>query len=231
MFTSKKNLEILKKALAIIAEEEAALLPTKEESSHITFSDEFTRKMEKLIKQQKKPYYHLINTVGKRVACIIVAALLALTTVTFSVKALREAVIDFFVEAFEQFSIVGFNDNDLPDEVDFIETYYAPTYIPEGYELKETEKFSTRYELSYVDSKDNFIDFKQNIMLSNAFYLNTENSHTQRIRILDYDALYSVEGDLQMIYWNDESYRFVLISENDLSKEELIKIAESVKPE
>ena len=115
MFKSKKNLEVLRAALDVIAIEEAATLPTAEESAYITFSAEFECKMQKLIKKESKPYFRLINTVGKRVACIVIAVLITLTSVTFGVKAIREAVIEFFVETFEKFSVVGFKDEDISE--------------------------------------------------------------------------------------------------------------------
>ncbi|MGN1086218.1 MAG: hypothetical protein ACI4Q5_04200, partial [Porcipelethomonas sp.] len=57
-------------------------------SDHI-FSDSFNKKMKKLIKRQKKPYYKFINTAGKRAACIAVAALILSFSTIMGVDALR----------------------------------------------------------------------------------------------------------------------------------------------
>lgn len=53
MFQNKKNLEKLREALDIIAKEEAAKLPMPEECEHITFSENFESKMQKLISKER----------------------------------------------------------------------------------------------------------------------------------------------------------------------------------
>lgn len=227
MFNSKKNLEILIKAFDVIALEEAKALPTPDECEHITFSAEFEQKMRKLINREKKPYYYLINTVGKRVACIILAALITLTSVTFGVKAIREAVIDFFVETFEKFSIVGFKDEDIPENNKIIETYYAPTYIPEGYELVLDEKLSM-YRIMEFISETGKINFEQKLINSNDIYVDTENVESEEITILQHKALYLNKGEKVLICWNDNYYSYIVRSESGLPKEEILKVAESI---
>lgn len=228
MFNSKKNLEILRKAFDIIAREEAKSLPTPEECTHVTFSEEFEQKMQKLINKEKKPYYYLINTVGKRVACVIIAVLLALTSVTFGVKAIREAVIDFFVETFEKFSIVGFKDEDISCTLDHIETYYAPTYIPEGYVLKTDEKFKTYRKIEYISAENDYIYFKQRIIDNSDTYVDTEDANFEIVCSNDIEFFYTSKDRMQMVYWNDSEYHYLITSENNLSIEELNKIVQSV---
>lgn len=228
MFNRKKNLEILRKAFDIIAREEAKALPTPEECTHVTFSEEFEQKMQKLINKEKKPYYYLINTVGKRVACVIIALLLALTSVTFGVKAIREAVIDFFVETFEKFSIVGFKDEDVSNTLDHIETYYAPTYIPEGYELKKDDKLSAQRRLKYMLRND-CIYFNQSVLQSVSAYVDTEDAKFEQVLVLGSEAFYTIKENMSLLYWNGTDYSYFIQSESDIAKEELIKIAESIK--
>ncbi len=68
------------------------------------FSDEFELKMRSIIKSQKG-FNRLINTTAKRVACIILAIFLSLSTVACSIKDVREPIINeihkFFVNAKE----------------------------------------------------------------------------------------------------------------------------------
>lgn len=230
MFNSKKNLEILRKAFDVIAREEAKDLPTPEECAHITFSAEFEQKMQRLINKEKKPYYYLINTVGKRVACVIVAVLLVLTSVTFGVKAIREAVIDFFVETFEKFSIVGFKDEDIPSKLDYIETYYTPTYIPEGYELKKDEKILTYRRMRFMCG-NGYIEFNQNTIQSVSTYIDTENCKTESIFVSGHKGFYCDKDETTYLYWNDTDYSYYIYSDTTIAKTEIVKIAESIKAE
>lgn len=69
-----------------------------------TFSKEFESSMQNIIKYQKG-LLKLINTAGKKVACIIFAVLLCLTTVACSIEEVRQPIIKeiqkFFVNAKE----------------------------------------------------------------------------------------------------------------------------------
>ena len=124
--------ENLKKALekAMIPEYDELLLRNEK---HV-FSVEFERKMQKLIKRRNKPYYRMINTFGKRVACIALIILVASTVTILSVDALRNAVADFFVSIYEKFSTVQSADEDksAPATIDDI---YAITYNLDEYKI------------------------------------------------------------------------------------------------
>lgn len=68
MLFNQKEKAILYEAMDLYCIEFCKTLPTDEELSHITFSEEFERNMQKLINKQKKFYFAWFNTVGKRVA-------------------------------------------------------------------------------------------------------------------------------------------------------------------
>lgn len=69
-----------------------------------TFSDKFEAKMQHIIKYQKG-ILRLINTTGKRIACVVLTALICLTTVACSVEEVRKPIIEeikkFYVNAKE----------------------------------------------------------------------------------------------------------------------------------
>ena len=92
-----------KRAFREVVSSEFANIPLDENNIDITFSEKFNKKMEKLIKSQRKSYYILINTVGKRVAILFVA-IITLFTASMSVKAIREPVINFIIEVYESFT-------------------------------------------------------------------------------------------------------------------------------
>ena len=104
------------------------------------FSVEFERKMQKLIKRRNKPYYKIINTVGKRVACIVVIVLIASSVTVLSVDALRNAVADFFVSTYDKFSSVQPVEDDI-----------APSTIKDIYEITYDLK---EYEIYYEDNTE-----------------------------------------------------------------------------
>lgn len=88
----------LKTALAeaLIPEYESLLA---EASSEHIFSESFEKKMKTLINRRRKPYFRMINTVGKRAACIAVCVVIACTA-TLNIGAVKETVHQFFAEVF-----------------------------------------------------------------------------------------------------------------------------------
>jgi len=82
----------------------------------VTFSAKFERKMERLLRAQRKPYYPLVNTNFKKAVLAMAVVFILMITTVFSVSALREPVIRFFVEVYEKFSQVFFHQ---PQEEEF----------------------------------------------------------------------------------------------------------------
>lgn len=97
------------------------------------FSDKHNKKMKKLIKRQSRPYFNLISTAGRRVACVIVA-MVVLSASALSVEAVRNAVYDFIIKIFSNHSVVtteSGTDDGYPTS--FEEKYYI-SKLPAGFE-------------------------------------------------------------------------------------------------
>lgn len=189
------------------------------------FSPKFEAKMRKLINRHNKPYYRITNTVGKRVACIVIAFLVASSVTILSVKALRNTVADFFVSIYEKFSTVQ------PIEDDS-----APLTIEDIYEITyDLSEFTIDYEnyneysinISYVND-DISIDFQQYTKEMYDENVNTEGSDISTIIINSYEAIYFRDNhQYDCLIWDNGDYIIVLYS--NIGKDVLISIAESVQ--
>ena len=94
------------------------------------FSDKHNKKMKKLIKRQSRPYFNLISTAGRRVACVIVA-MIVLSASALSVEAVRNAVYDFIIKIFSNHSVVTIEsgtDDGYPTSIE--EKYYIHSCLP-----------------------------------------------------------------------------------------------------
>ncbi len=100
MSTSKDD---FKKALREGMSSEFSHVPCDEESIEYTFSEDFDKKMDKLIKAQSKSYYFLINTTLKRIA-IIVFVFLTLFAATMRVDVVNGTVTNVIIELYERLS-------------------------------------------------------------------------------------------------------------------------------
>lgn len=150
----------LLEALDLYTREQDERLPDEKELKSITFSKEFLERMRRMIARHRWGYYALFGTVGRRVASILVALLIAATTATVSVEALREPVLRFFAEVFEKFTAI-FVVNDVPAEPTAEMELYAPTYVPEGYEMESETKLDGVYRVVYANDSNQEISYVQ----------------------------------------------------------------------
>ena len=72
----------LREAFDLYVREQDALLPDEEELSAITLSPAYHEKMKRLLTLRKRGFYVFFGTVGRRVASILIAVVLALTSAT-----------------------------------------------------------------------------------------------------------------------------------------------------
>lgn len=216
----------LRAAFDLYVREQDALLPTKEELSSVTLSPEFHARMAKLLARRRRGYYRMFGTWGRRVASILIALLVATTTVTFSVKALREKVIEFFAEVFGTHTVVTFVDDkqDVPDEIAFEPR--MPSYIPDGYVVETEEYYGLAYEITYVNSDGNRIQYDQMPKDNMKMTLDTENVEYRNITIGSYQGVvYTNKGRTVAIFVDEEYvYRFSGI----LDEDEMVKIFKSI---
>lgn len=223
MTYSKSKIKKLTTALEIYSQLTANKYK-ETEIQDVEFSSIFEKKMEKLINRQKKPYFYLINTVAKRIAIIIAVIIIALTSTALSVDALREGVKNFFVETFEKFSSVFFNESE--NTLYAIEKRYNPDFLPEGFILSDVYADEVTHKVKYNDDYGNEILYIQSIV-SNGFNIDNGNGNIEEIN----NGVYvdQTDNNIKMYFWSDGEYKFALHAFGDISKEELLKIAESIK--
>lgn len=227
MFLSKEIDEKLIMAFELYNKKLCESLPTDEELKHITFSDAFENKLQKLIAAQKKSYFYLINTVGKRVAIIIAAIIITLTATTFGVKAIRETVIEFITETFERFTKVSVVDDEPDTQPELVKV--APTYIPDGYIVQSENLLGEVYKIAYKNQDDKFIDYIQKFGYGTIHNVNTEDVKYENIHINYSEGIKYINNGINTVIFADETYMYTVCGK--VSFDELIKMAESIKSE
>lgn len=190
------------------------------------FSPEFERKMNRLIRRQRKPYFKLINTVGKRAACIAVCIIIAVSATALTSEAVREKILSFFVNTNpKNSSLTVESDTDAPDT---IEEIYAITYDLSDYEIYYEEYNETKRNIVY-QKDDVFVNFTQYTKERyENFGLNTEGAPVETIMINDYEAIYFGDNhNYHHLVFNNGDYIFYILT--NIDKNELIDIAASVQ--
>ena len=199
----------------------------EEASDEHEFSPKFQKRMDKLIRQRKKPYYRFVNTFGKRVAVFIVMFLIASVTTVMSVEALRRPVIDFFKRVFSAHSNItvdSVNDSSAPNT---IEHKYEITVDLSDYRIVYSYSNNAKIYNEYVNGKT-VISFAQSIMGDFNKDYNTEDAIIENIYIDGYDTTAFLDNrGFYTLIWNNGEYVFELSS--NIGKDALIEIAQSVQ--
>ena len=199
-------------------------VPVSEEH---TFSPEFEKKMKKLIKRRNKPYYRMINTVGKRIACISVLILVASSLMIMNVDALRNLFSDFFVNTYEKYSRIRPIEDDTAPVT--LEEIYKITYNINDFRTDYYEENEYSRKITYIkDDTVTVIDFWQYTKKTFNPSTNTEGAEIQTIDINGHEAIYFIDNhDYCNIIWDNGDYIIYLSS--NIGKNVLIDIAKSVK--
>ena len=206
---------------------DAALAEAEEsEGKEYSPTDRFKLALNKALKSRGFDPFYTFFAIKRRKALVIIAAVAAALALTMSVTAIRERVVNFFVEMFDTYAVITTDKNTgYPEK---IEKRYAPTYIPEGYKIKNTkEKYRSIYTEYYNDS-GYLIDIYQYVQGSET--LIDAEKRIDSLSVFDENdgVLWESQG-IRSIYFEYNRYFFILSSQPELSEDELIKIARSME--
>lgn len=189
------------------------------------FSPKFEKKMKKLINRRNKPYYKIINTAGKRIACVALVVLVVSSITIMNIDALRNAFSNFFVSTYEKFSTVQPVEDDTAPTT--LEEIYEITYDISDFEVVYNEEDEYTHDIVYT--KDNIaIYFTQYTKKKYHHSINTEGAEITTVDINGHEAIYFIDNhDYCNIIWDNGDYIISLGS--NIGENILIEIAKSVQ--
>ena len=191
-------------------------------------SPEFDRKMNRLFFLRKIRYDIFFNTVGKRVAAIIICVVIAGTTTVMSVEALRDGLFELIEKVYTRFSEITFEPVRSTYSMPEVFEEYSITNIPEGFTL-ETEHVNESLfikEQVFLNGAHT-IRFGQHLAEKANFSVDTEDIKTETIEYGDKEIFYFSNKGIQYALWTEGGYAFIIHS--DLSMEQVLEMAASVK--
>ena len=197
----------------------------KEEALFHNFSKGFQKKMNKLIRQERRsPFIKTFVNYSRKVAIIFLIFISIAFATTMSVEAYRVRFFEVVIEVWEEFTSIIFNDKQNIDDGKLIPV--NPTYIPDNFKIIEHEINS--YEQFIYWQNDNGIEimFEQAKITANSIITDTEGIDIEELLIGEQKIIYFTNKNINQIYWNDSNYIYTIISEYD--KNELLKMVESI---
>ena len=211
--------EEFKAAFREVVSSEFAHIPTDESSIDFTFSEKFIKRMDKLIRAQRKSYYKFINTAAKR-AAVIFAAIITLFTASLSVKAIREPVVRFVKRIYETFIHYSFDGG----TTDKISKEYA-IRVPENFNQTNRIQGDALIATEYTSDSGDIIEFKQmTTEYSIGYFVDNEigNIKTEVINGMEVD--FKEWYDTKSAIWAKDGYVFAIDCYGDIDWETIKQI-------
>lgn len=206
-------------------------LPSDENIPYISTSKAFEKKMQKLIKEQRRtPKTNKILRYMKQT----VAAILAVAILSFSglmtVEAYREKVIEIVVHVFHELTDYRFaSEKSEVGDIALPEISFG--YVPEGMQEVMDSIFAdnSRY-IVYEDDHGNFFELTQTAIGANGAFgtiLDTEDSVYETTDVNGNEAFANIKDGDSSIFWIEDNVVYDLYGNLDLTK--LKSIAEKIK--
>ena len=193
----------------------------------IDLGDDYENYMNNLIKRSKNPFQRYFNTIGKRVAGIA-AAILIVFSCSMTVSAVREPVVEFFTNIYEKFVEIFFEEDDIENAPNSIETVYTLDFVPEGYMFESCLINTHNTEFLWIDENHGRIVFSQ-YLLNSKTLVDYEDTEYAICKIGDYDVIYIIKYDYITYFWNNNEYAFSLTIPLNQEFDDIIACIESVK--
>ena len=227
------------KVMALYAAEESEkiLAEIKAENENNTAPVD-TKVIEKLYdKKERKENLGILWKYSKKLinfaAMVVFVAIISLSSVVVASAEAREAVAEAIyhlvlrkTDRYTEVSIensTGFIDPEIYDW----EGAYAPTYIPEGFDFYQKQKFGSQYCVDYK-REGGYISFLQ-AGKDVIFQVDTEGADTvEKILIGESEGLLVSEDGNTYLNWSIGNTNFQIYGTCEI--EEIIKMAQGVKP-
>ena len=160
----------------------------------------------------------------KRVVAVLAAIILLLGGLTVYAK--RDAIVSFVEQIFEKFTKVSYQEepNNETNISDSIEQAYIPAYIPDGFELQDTDRSLTTYQMQWINLDGAKIVFDQGV-IGATYYFDNEHSSFETMTVGEYDVYSTHSVWMHTYLWSDESYSYsISIYNTDIPFEEIEKM-------
>lgn len=199
-------------------------IPADESSINYTFSERFIKKMDKLIRSQKKVYYNFINTVSKRVAIICLVVVMLFTTAC-SVKAIREPIVNFITEVYETFTRYFFDG----DTAESVTKEFSIETLPEGFKQTDYTSNDIRITKTFENGDGDILKLSQTITEDTEYNLDAEHGSTEKMIVSGKEVYIINTDEVTQAVWIEDTYMLRITYYGTISIDELTVIIESVK--
>lgn len=201
-------------------------VPVDESEIEYEFSEEFNRKMEKLLRRVAYDRTHAVSWAARKVIAVAAAIIFALAGM-MSVSAIREPVVEFFYNIYEEFMEIFF-EGDTTEKITYV---YSLSEIPEGF--VETQRLfdGAISIITYENEKSgDIIELSQCITEDTSFLLDNDHGNIAQYKMNDKEVSVFISdyGESFYVFWTEESYYMTMIFSGHTTVEDLMEMVKSV---
>lgn len=218
----------LKEAFREAARRQFAMVPAESELDW-AFSPGFERKMRRIIRAQAHGYWNLVNTTAKRIA-IAAAIIVMLLSSVLAIKPVRERVIKFFIEVYEDYFEIRFGEEEK-DDIDPTPkpmVRYTLTELPEGYEEVAFMELEHMIWTHWRDNDENSISLNQETG-TQEIISNHQEDNQDTIILEGLTIVHQKEYETDVYLWEQNGYVFALNIHEDVSTDQALKLISSLE--
>ena len=182
--------------------------------------------------KEKKRRKENFKKFAKIAAVVILLVSISFTALVANVDALRLRIFEFLFQSNEEYTKVipmekEGNQSDVIDNLPVEwESVYYPTYLPEGYELLQTEELGDAKIITFENEGADILIFFQESWDGANLYIDNEDVQRGETTINSNPGFWQSKGENFTLIWMQSNNRFML--EGALAHDEMIKIAEKV---
>lgn len=181
-------------------------------------SEKHKKWVKKLFNKMRGDRYHYFTTNTVKVM-LVAATLTALLFTAFVIPSSREYIIDNF-DIFSRYQLTESNDNSVNGEI-------TVGYIPERFKLTNIQESARAIMNDYYDLDGEFFTISK-YSSSTEVDFNTKSGNIKNIVVNSNSYMYYIDkNNHNILVWNKNDYVYQI--DGTLPKDELLKIAETVK--
>ena len=219
-----KQLAIVKEALMEADLREMAIIDALPDEE-ITFSEKYKNAISKLMNNTRRS----ARSFSKKATVILVAVLTSLILM-ISVSAIREPILNFLVDIYDNYIKVTVDNKDEKESV--IEAPSYPSYMIEGYTLDYVNNLESLIMTRWKNGNDEIMNLSQYINSDGTdVHINNQGvSYNDVVLKSGLKLYYSASHGYYEFYWVDGKYFYIFSCPEDIELSEIEKIIDSMEP-
>ncbi len=158
-------------------------------------------------------------------AVAIIAVIVVLSTTVFSVEAIREPIVKFFVEVYETYIEYTFEG----DKSETITKEYRLSDVPDGFTQTDYFKEDAIISATYKNENGDTIAFKQSVTTDTALSVDNEHLAIEIVEVAGREVRLHTDDDVIVAIWLEDTYMFEIFCNGNFDKEIMIALIEAVQ--